>query len=567
MEFVIGGILIIITLMIVGLILRRKVYDQVDRLEEWKMNIMSRNVTAELGKIKQLNLLGETQEKFEKWKEEWDNIVTKTLPDMEEDLLDVEELANRFNIPAAKKRLILIEQSLQSIDESIDQIFKDLEHLLDSEKYTKEQIDIIGPQLKDLKKYLLHNRTQFGKAELFFEQKLTKLEKKLESHHELEEGGNYLAAQQMIDELKEEMRGLDEELSVFPELYRKCKKTLPEQMKELLREMSEMAEEGLRVEQFGFEKELKQYENMLKETIFNLENGEMSDADETLEQMEIRLNEMVVLLEKEETSKSIVENELPKLKNKTDELNNAYLLLKQEINELQKTYYIESADLEMFLSIEKWLDKLDSQFDQMERDYEMRTSHHLDIKERLDNFLEDVKKLEQAQTEFYEKVRDLRKDEVEAVEMITDLKRDLSNTNKQLMKSNIPGVPSSLLNLLDESTDKCEVVLSSLQKHPLDMAKVQHSLDEARKSVSNFVNQTTMLLDQARLVEVAIQYGNRYRRNHPVLAAQLREAEALFRNYKYEAALEMAVRAIEEIDDQAMKKIEQLDEHYQEMLS
>ncbi|MFC4403653.1 septation ring formation regulator EzrA [Gracilibacillus xinjiangensis] len=567
MEFVIGGILLVIALMIVGLILRRKVYDHVDRLEEWKMNIMSRNVTAELGKIKQLNLLGETQEKFETWKENWDTIVTKTLPDMEEDLLDVEELANRFNIPAAKKRLSLIEQTLQSIDENIDQIFQDVDNLLDSEKYTKEQIDIVGPQLKELKKYLLHNRTQFGKAELYFEAELTKLEKKLESHHELEEGGNYLAAQQMINELKEEVEILDDKINVFPELYRNCKKNIPEQMNELIREMAGMADEGLRIEQFGFEKELKQYEKVLKDTIINLENGELDDAKETLDQMELRLNEMVVLLEKEETSKSIVENELPRLKSKTDELNDAYIGLKQEITELQKTYYIESADLEIFLNLEKWLDKLDNQFEQIEKDYEMRLSHHVEIKERLEHLSEDVGKLEKAQLEFHDKVRDLRKDELEAKEKITDLKSKLLYTNKQLMKSNIPGVPSSLINLLEESTDKCEVVLKNLQKHPLDMAKVQHSLDEANKSVSNFVNQTAMLLDQARLVEIAIQYGNRFRRNHPILAAQLIEAETLFRNYKYESALEVAVKAIEEIDEQAMKKIEQLDERYQEMLS
>ncbi|KAB8138303.1 selenide, water dikinase [Gracilibacillus oryzae] len=566
MEFVIGGILLIIALMVVGLILRRKVYDHVDRLEEWKMNIMSRNVTAELGKIKQLNLLGETQDKFEKWKDNWDNIVTRTLPDMEEDLLDVEELANRFNINKARKRLASVENSLQKIDEDIDQIYQEVDSLLDSEKYTKEQIDIIGPQIKELKKHLLHNRTQFGNAELFFEARLTKLEKKLDSHQELEEGGNYIAAQQMIDELKEEIRILDDKIHVFPELYRKSKKILPEQIMELRREMLEMAEEGLRVEQFGFEKELKQYEKMLKDTILNLENGEIEDAAELLEQMEVRLNEIVVLLEKEEASKSIVENELPRLKSKTDELNKAYKVLKQEISELQRTYYIESADIEMFLSIEKWLEKLDSQFEQIEENYEMKTTHHLDIKGKLDQYLEDVDKLEEAQAEFYGKVQDLRKDEIDAKAKINELKLSLINMQKQLMKSNIPGVPSSLLNLLEESTDKCEVVLNNLQKHPLDMANVQHSLNEAEKSVNNFVQQTTSVLDQARLVEIAIQYGNRYRRNHPMLSAHLKEAEALFRNYKYEAALEVAVRAIEEIDEQALKKIEQLDEHFQEMM-
>ncbi|MFC4388211.1 septation ring formation regulator EzrA [Gracilibacillus marinus] len=567
MEFVIGGILLIIALMIVGLILRRKIYDEVDRLEEWKMSIMSRNVTAELGKIKQLNLLGETQDKFESWKDAWDEIVAQVLPDMEEDLLDVEELANRFNIPQAKKRLQLIEQSLQEIDHKIDQLLEDVDRLLDSEKHTKEQVELLAPDIKELKKYLLHNRVQFGKAELFFESKLTQLEKKLDSYHELEDGGNYIAAQTMVEEVKQTFAELENKISVFPELYRKSNKMLPEQMNELLREMKMMAEEGLRVEQFGFEKELRQYDKVLKQTIINLEQGELIDVDETLVQMEERLNEMVLMLEKEEKSKSIVENEFPKLKVKVEELKEAYIVLKQEIAELQETYYIESPDLELFLSIEKWLEKIQNQFEQMEKDYEEKATHHVDLKDRIDGIREEMEELEKAQVEFYEKIKDLRKDEIEAKEKIGRLKRQLVATNKKLMKSNIPGIPSTILNLLEESTDKCEVVLKNLYKHPLDMGRVQHSLDEAYKAVSHFTEQTEMLLDQARLVEVAIQYGNRYRTTHPEINGSLIEAEKLFRDYKYEKALEVCVKGLEEVNPYAMKKIEQLDEHYQQMLS
>lgn len=52
MEYLIGFILLIIALLILGLILRRKIYDHVDRLEEWKIDIMNRNVTEELSRVK-----------------------------------------------------------------------------------------------------------------------------------------------------------------------------------------------------------------------------------------------------------------------------------------------------------------------------------------------------------------------------------------------------------------------------------------------------------------------------------------------------------------------------------
>lgn len=79
-AYIIGFILIIIALIITGLIFRKIIYDRVDKLEAWKLDIMNRNVTAELQRVKALRLAGETQEKFESWKDNWDRILTQELP-------------------------------------------------------------------------------------------------------------------------------------------------------------------------------------------------------------------------------------------------------------------------------------------------------------------------------------------------------------------------------------------------------------------------------------------------------------------------------------------------------
>ncbi|WP_163538106.1 septation ring formation regulator EzrA [Gracilibacillus sp. YIM 98692] len=566
MEYVIGVILIIIAVMIVGLIFRKKVYDSVDRLEEWKMDIMNRNVTSELAKVKQLNLSGETQEKFEGWKENWDIILTSDLPDIEEYLMDAEEASDKFKIRTAKKQLQIVEETLQSIENNIEDMYKELDHLLDSEKYAREQIDELSPRIKELKKYLLHNRTHFGKAELSFETILFQYEKKLMECAQLAEEGNYLEAQEALEELKEEINQLEEKMSAFPDILKKCKQILPNQLKELLKGMAGMSEEGYRVEQFGFEKELRQYEQVLVQSLRALENGEVTSVYDTFEQMEDRLNEMYLLLEKEAKSKSLVESHFPNVQQKYSELKVRFHEMKEEINRLQETYFVEESDLELFLSIEKWLDKLTNQLQQLEQDYQNKKNNHIEIRDQLDVISNELDNLEQAQEEFQEQIRDLRKDEVEAKKQMAELKTQLIHTNKKLEKSNIPGIPSFILNALEEASDKCEAVLIYLQKHPLDIGKVQHQLQEANKSVDQFVHQTELVLDQARLVEAAIQYGNRYKRDYPVLAAQLKEAESLFRNYKYEMALEVAVKALEEVDPNAMVKIEQIEEEYQQMV-
>lgn len=562
-EIVIGVILIIIALLIVGLIYRKKVYDNVDRLEAWKMDIMNRDVTTELARIKKLNLSGETQEKFESWKENWDMILTQDLPDMEEYLLDAEEAADKFFIKNAKKNLNTVEESLQNIEKSIEDMYEELDHLLNSEKYVRQQIEELAPQLQKLKKYILHNRTQFGRAEMVFEAELSDLEKHLTEYKQLSEEGNYIEAQQLIEQLKEQIQTIEEKINVFPALYRQTKLEVPSQMKELLRGMEEMKEEGYRVQQFGFEKELKQYEHLLKNALNELENGEVAAIQESLEQMEDRLEEMYQLLEKEAKSKTMVESLIPKQKQAISELAEKAAEIANELHELKQTYYLEEANLELFLSMEKWLEKLKTHFEQTVAEYEEKTANHIEIKDKLDHFAEEIAKIEAAQDDFHAEIKDFRKDELAAKEEIKTLKIKLIQTRKVLEKSNIPGVPSYIMNALEEATDKSEVVLKKLQKKPLDMGKVQHAISEADKSVSSFVEQTHLLLDQARLVELAIQFGNRYRSSSPLLAEQLSEAEKLFRQCKYESALEKAITSLEEIEPNAMKRIEELDQEFQ----
>ena len=63
---------------------------------------MNRNVAAELAKVKDLNLEGDTKEQFEHWKNEWEVILNEDMADVEELLYDTETAADRYNFPGAK---------------------------------------------------------------------------------------------------------------------------------------------------------------------------------------------------------------------------------------------------------------------------------------------------------------------------------------------------------------------------------------------------------------------------------------------------------------------------------
>ncbi|WP_079708246.1 septation ring formation regulator EzrA [Paraliobacillus ryukyuensis] len=555
-PYIIGGILVIIVLIVIGLILRKRVYDEVDRHESWKMDIMNRNVSIELQRVKSLNLSGETQEQFESWKSTWDQILTRELPDIEEFLLDAEEAADRFKISTANKNLKQVKQILQNIEDMIEQMFNELDDLLDSEKQSRKEVEEIQPKIKELRHKLIQNRYLYGDAEPKFEMEIQGLQQLLEEYQEAVDLGNYYEAKQLVDQLRENVVTEEERIDEFPVIYKKTKRELPDRIEELLRGIREMKQEGYRIDNLGLESELNNHLRQLSTSVMQLENGDMSEVNDITQSIEDRVADIYNLLEDEAKAKNYIEKHITTVKSNLDDIVNEFQGTNEEVERLQQTYYLEASDLELYANLDKWIHQLEKQLGQIEQDLEGEKQTYVTLQDQLKASRNDLEQLQHSHQEFKEQLQNIRKDEIEARQKVTTLKRDLLHTNKKLQKSNLPGIPSYIWNLLDEATDKSDLVMHKLEEQPLDMGEVSNALQEAETSVNTLIEQSDALIEQAYLVETVIQYANRYRSKYPLLASKLEEAEHKFRDYAYEDALEAAASALEEIEPGALKKLE-----------
>ncbi|MCD5323874.1 MULTISPECIES: septation ring formation regulator EzrA [Pontibacillus] len=554
MAYGIGAILAVIVGIIVGLIFRKRVYDEVDRLESWKMDVMNREVTEELSKVKSLNLSGETQERFESWRSEWDDILSKQLPDLEEYLFDAEEYADKYRFGSARKVLASIEEKLTAIEASIDKMFEELDTLLHSEENSRKDIETLHPQTKQLRKKLLQQRHRYGSAEVRFEVLIDTADEKLQHYYQLVEQGNYFEANELVQTMKDEIDQLTVQIEEFPSLYKMCKQELPSQIEDLLNGLQQMSEDGYRVEAYHFNDELAAFQEKLSSYTEQLENAEMEEARTGALEIEERVNEMFAQLEKEAIAKSYVEKHQPTLLSQLQSIREDIRISKEEIEVLQHTYQFEDKDLEIHASLEKWVNLLVKQYNDISDELEEGLSH-LSIREDLERFEVQLQELMEQHQQFKDRLHEVRAGEREAQEQITAMKQKLIAVNRKLQKSNIPGVPLYLQNAIEAAAHSLHRVHDLLDEQPLDMVKVREALTNATKETESASEQTELLLDQAALVETMIQYGNRYRSQYPFTAAKLSEAERSFRNYEYDHALELATDALEEVEPGARARL------------
>jgi len=558
MQYVIWGILILIVIIIIGLILRKRTYDKVDAFESWKIDVMNRNIASELAKIKTLNLTGETEDKFKQWKRRWEKMVNNDLSEVEDLLFDAEEAADQYRFPKAKKALTEIEEKLNNIETDIEGILTELNELLDAEKESRKRVEHLKPEIESLRAQLQDETHKYGKATKDFLKTLSELDDQIDTYNENVEQGNYSEARELAVTVEKELSMLKDALAEFPDLLKACEVDVPSDLDQLLEGIQEMHQDGYHIQVKSYETEIRTAKLRLKECVKDLSVDTMENTTEVIDETKERIDEIYSELEQEALAKNYLDNNFVEYKKSLHVLTSSLKQAESEIDELKKTYYLDDQQLKSFTSLKKSIDQLNEHRKTLEDQIKDDQVPHTTLRSQVERSFEQLQSLGEQLTTFTDDTFNLRKDELEAKKVLDQMEHELKDIQRQLKLSNLPGVPTFIWSMLEKAFEKNERVISVLEKQPLDMGNVQQALEEAKRTIEQVAEQTELIIDQAFLTERVIQYANRYRSSHPMLAAQLSESERLFREFEYELALEKAARAIEEIEPGALKKIEMI---------
>ncbi|WP_077619091.1 septation ring formation regulator EzrA [Bacillus sinesaloumensis] len=556
MEIIIGIIAVVIVVAIFGFYSRKKVYIEVDRLEAWKIDMMNRPVTDEIAKVKELNMTGQTEELFERWRKQWDEIVTVALPDVEELLFDAEDLADKYRFGKAKRVLAQLEAILNDAENNIAIILDELKELVGSEEKNRVEVDELNQLYRELKKSLLAHRHTFGLTEKRLEEKLQDVYEKFNEYEEATTNGNYFEAREIVLVIKDALSVTKQQMDEIPHLLHECQSLIPNQLNEISEGYSQMEQEGYSLEHHQIEKEIERMREQLTKYIALTEELKLEEVKKGIDETRESLDTIYDLLEAEVKANQFVKNELDKIEDDLQDLIDGSKNTEEETKFVQQSYHLNEQDIERHRTIVKQIKQLVKQYvsTQVKLDEE-KVAYSL-IRAELEEVYGKIQDVKEEHLQYSEMLKTLRKDELHAREQISEMKKKLADAKRLITKSNAPGLPVKYSELLSEAKLSLTQVMSTLEEKPLNMKTVNQALQNAQDLVTQTYKNTEEMLEQVYLAEKVIQYGNRYRSRNPKIAGSLHEAENSFRNYEYALALEQAATAIEDIDPGALKKIE-----------
>ncbi|HET7626850.1 MAG TPA: septation ring formation regulator EzrA [Bacillales bacterium] len=554
--YILALIGILIGIIIFGSLSRRNVYRQIDRLESRKIEIMNRPVTEEISKVKRLKMTGQTEAKFERWRNEWDDIVTVDLPEVEERLFEAEEAADRFRFGKAKAILNGIQERLERSEKRIEELLEDLRVLISSEQQNREDIVALKAAYHELKKKMLTGRRHFQKAIVPIEAELADISRYFENYEHETEEGNYLEARSILLEIQSQIDGLQRKVEHIPQWFTELQTNIPEQIKELREGFHDMEEQGFILGHLKIDRELKAIEGLVDKLLSDLEQANVDTMPEEIEALGKRLERIYDELEKEVASRKLVPVERKSVQDQLAQTEANVGELKSETELVQLSYRIEQEDLQIQDELESETKQLRKRFAETEDALKEQKLAFSIVQEKLETMKERLDQLEEKRKLYREMLDALREDELKAKKKLLEMKRSLLEAKRLVQKSNLPGLPSYQLTHFELAEEKMAEVDEKLNKKPLEMNVVNRVLEEALEEVAQSCEATKKLVEDADLAERLIQYGNRYRSKYPSVKEGLNAAENAFRNYSYEEALEFAAKAIETVEPHILKEFD-----------
>ncbi|WP_035186546.1 septation ring formation regulator EzrA [Alteribacter aurantiacus] len=547
---------IIIILIIIGALSRKKIYKEVDRLEQWKMKIMNEPVTEEISKIKGLTMSGETEQRFEAWRSEWDDIVTHQLPDVEEKLFDIEESVNKYRFRKGKKLLVEVDYTLAAIETHMKNMIKEIDELVESEERNREEISEVQHYYDETKKKLWMKRSTLGEAGLKLDQMMKEVHGSFDVFQEQTTEGNYLLARETLEAMKESLKEINRLIEDVPPYLVLLEKELPKQLTELSLGLKEMEAKGFAIEHFSFGSQITKMKQELDGLFLLLEEVKVDEVKEPIQDIQSEIEGIYETLEYEALSKQVVTQEVHELAKRVDLLPETFRQLLVETEEVKMSYRITEEDYKSHLKIEKTVKELLQQFVMIEDYIENQKQSYTALRKMVSEFKE---KLEAGERDlFYAKevLEDMRSDERKAEETLRHLRQKLISGQKKLQKSNIPGLPRDILEEMDTAEKYFIQASNKIDEVPLSIDEVTHHVDQAHDHIENVMAILHDVIEKATLAERVIQYGNRYRRQNDRLNILLLQSEEAFRNYQYEEALEMSLKAIKPIDPNVLENVQ-----------
>ena len=369
------------------------------------------------------------------------------------------------------------------------------------------------------------------------------------------ENNEYTEVGKIVKAIGDTIGNLKIVIEEAPSIIIMGKKLIPSKIEDIVKISEKMTKEGYNLEYLNIDYNISEANKKINDIFGRLNVLNLEDSVFELKTILDYFDSLYHNFDKEKVSKRIFEDYQRSILLKATKLEKISNDLNKKIEDLRYSYDLVDEDLQVLLDISLEIKTVKEDYQKVVEMHRRGNFAYSRLAKEMEVINASLLKTEEKLDQTLRTLSSLKEDEKRAREQLDEIKKILNQAKTNLKSYKLPVTPKNFYVELSEAASAIGEMSKELDKRPISIKVLNTRVDTARDLTFKVFHTTKEAIKTAKMAEMAIVYGNRYRSVYKDVELGLIKAENAFFKGNSKVSLEAAINAINIVEPGVHKRL------------
>ncbi len=537
-------IIIVIVLLVISNKTKKKYLAQINELERQKNLVISAGILSELNKVESLINNDDLRKKYELWQKRFNEIKNEDIPKITDLINDVQGYFETKDYANLKASIIKTEMDLNYLQTKSGILLDEIKEITLSEERNRDKITKLKAEYRNVLTAYKEDPESYSKIKTPLELQFENVDKLFASFENAMDKNAYTEAPKIVKAIDDIVSNLKEIINETKTICLYGENLIPKKIEDIKLIYKKMVQSGYNLDYLNIEYNIEEANKKIIDIFQRLNVLDVEDSIFELKTMHDYFDSLYNDFENEKVSKRLFDDYMRSIGIKLSKLEKISQELFKKVDELKYSYDLTDEEVASIIEIKDNIIDNHNSYDHIVDIFRNKTLAYSKLASEMENINNKLLKNEEKLNHTLETLSSLKDDELRAKEQLTEIEEILKDCKLKAREYKLPVIPKNYYVEFAEASLAIKEMIAELEKRPISIKVLNMRVDTARDlvlKVYNTINETTKT---AKMAEMAIVYGNRYRVVNKDVDFGLTKAENSFYKGNYKICLEQAISAI-----------------------
>lgn len=534
---------------------RKKYKNEITTLERDKNLIVGASILSELNKVGALINNDTMQKKYDDWCNRLKEIREVEVPKITDGLIEIEEAFEDKDYKNLKTKIASLELLIAYVKTKSNFLLDEVKEITLSEEKNRETITKLKADYRAILTKYNSNRADYSEVEKPIELQFENADKLFSAFEVAMDNNEYTEVGKIVKAIDDTIGNLKVVAEETPSIIIMGRKLIPAKIEDIKKIAAKMTKEGYNLDYLNINYNITEAEKKIEDVFSRLNVLNLEDSVFELKTILDYFDSLYHNFEKEKLSKRVFEDYQRSMLIKITKLNKISNDLNKKIDDLRYSYDLVDDDIKVLEDISEELIEIKNDYNRIIEMHREGTYAFSRLAKEMELLNTKLLKTEEKLNQTLRSLSSLKEDEKRARDQLDEIKKILNQAKNNMKGYKLPVTPKNFYVELSEATSAITDMIKELDKRPISIKTLNTRVDTARDLTLKVYNTTKEARKTAKMAEMAILYGNRYRAVYKDVELGLIKAENAFYKGNFKTSLENAINAINIVEPGIHKRL------------